>query len=93
MPLEPWRLYRNWALPRNSEDPLNYSQTSAWHDYIFVLEKSLLSLASHMRTCDSVFIFVFYICLSVFANWDFARDCVKFLDQFGSIAILTNYMF
>ena len=59
----------------------------------FFLEKSLLSLASHMRTCDSVFIFVFYICLSVFANWDFARDCVKFLDQFGSIAILTNYMF
>lgn len=44
VPLEPWMLYRNWALPRNSEDPLNYSQTSAWHDYIFVLENSPLTL-------------------------------------------------
>ena len=43
-----------------------------------------------MRTCDSVFIFVFDICLSVFGNWDFTRDCVKVLGQFGSIAILTN---
>ena len=57
---------------------------------ILIEAKSPLSLASHMRTCDSVFIFVFDICLSVFGNWDFTRDCVKFLDKFGSIAIVTN---
>lgn len=36
-----------------------------------------------------IYLYLIFAC-QFFANWDFTRDCVKFLDQFGSIAILTN---